>query len=354
MTWYSSSWKNRNQVTVNAAHVPASLNNYSVYIDLSLMGSNFFTKVQNGGADIRITQSDGVTECPIEICSCNTSTNTGEMYFKAPNITNASNTSFYIYYGNSTAAAYSPTATYGAQAVWGNGQSGVWHLNEAVGATQILDSTANGNNSSAIQGSPTLGATGKLGTCITFNGSNRILIPYNTSMQPTAAVAFSFWMNSGTQINGYAKPVWYGDNSTGPWYGVYGIQYDSGHTNINANVSSGTAQHMTPVYANPSGWHLIAGTYDGTDVNLYDNGALVEQLAWATGTIGTYNTVGLGIGDKYQTGQGFVGSIDEVRLYSINHSANWFLADYNNQNSASTFLTIGVQEIFMLTRINIT
>jgi hypothetical protein len=40
----------------------------------------------------------------------------------------------------------------------------------------------------------------------------------------------------------------------------------------------------------------------------------------------------------------FKGGIDEVRISSTPRSAGWIATEYSNQNSPSTFLTIGVQE----------
>ena len=40
----------------------------------------------------------------------------------------------------------------------------------------------------------------------------------------------------------------------------------------------------------------------------------------------------------------FDGTIDEVRVSNASRSAGWILTEYNNQNSPSTFYSVGTQE----------
>jgi hypothetical protein len=47
------------------------------------------------------------------------------------------------------------------------------------------------------------------------------------------------------------------------------------------------------------------------------------------------------IGATGISGEYFTGSIDEVRVSSIARSAAWIAAEYSNQNSPSTFYTVG-------------
>ena len=64
----------------------------------------------------------------------------------------------------------------------------------------------------------------------------------------------------------------------------------------------------------PNVWSHLAATYDGTAVRLYVNGVQVASRA-QTGSIAT-STNPLSIGGDPIHGQGFVGRIDEVRVYN--------------------------------------
>src|SRR5690606_38973349 len=145
------------------------------YVDLSDLPSEFWTNVQSDCDDVRITTSDETTEVPREIVSCDGDTDTGELHFKAPSLANATDTTFYIYYGNSSATDYATDATYGAENVWSNGYAGVWHLEEDPGGTapQIVDSTGNGNDgtSEGEMGSDDL-TEGQVAKALDFDGSD--------------------------------------------------------------------------------------------------------------------------------------------------------------------------------------
>ena len=72
------------------------------------------------------------------------------------------------------------------------------------------------------------------------------------------------------------------------------------------------------------------GKYDGSAVKTFKNGVQVGTIS-ASGSIGNYDTInGLGIGDKYQTGQPFNGIVEEVRISDIARSDAWIKADFYN------------------------
>src|SRR6185503_6949856 len=135
-------WSNRVAVTVQHGQVGGALTDFPVYVDLSDMPAGFWSAVNSDCGDIRVTESDGTTEVPREVAACNTGGDTGELYFKAPALSSSSDSTFYIYYGDSGASDYATSATYGAQNVWTNGYKSVYHFEQDPSGT-VLDSTAN-------------------------------------------------------------------------------------------------------------------------------------------------------------------------------------------------------------------
>lgn len=83
-------------------------------------------------------------------------------------------------------------------------------------------------------------------------------------------------------------------------------------------VSSGTngsGSGATDPNAMTTTWTHIAGTYDGANVKLYINGALVQTTA-KTGLLGyTDSTLRIGLGIPGSSLQYFKGWIDDVRIY---------------------------------------
>ena len=87
-----------------------------------------------------------------------------------------------------------------------------------------------------------------------------------------------------------------------------------------------------------STWYHVVATWDGTTGKLYFDGTEVDSYAhsgshlWATQPF--YFA-------KRETGSPYDGEIDEIRISDNSLSADWIAADYNNQNSPSTFLSYG-------------
>ena len=160
--WYDTNWPYRKQITVQFSQVDSTESNIPVYVDLADLGTDFFASVNVDGGDIRVTNSNGVTEMAREVVAVNKGSETGELHFRADSLSSSSPTSFYIYYGNSGASDYAVTATYGRNNVWSNNYDAVYHLEEdAAGITSnnlYVDSTGNG-----YDGDDRISATGQLG-----------------------------------------------------------------------------------------------------------------------------------------------------------------------------------------------
>ncbi len=347
-SWYNLSYPYRVRVTTNNSKVDADLTDFPVYLNLSVLGVNspFWNNVKSNGGDILVTNSSG-TRLPLELVSISTTNKTGEMYFKG-NLNNNSDTDFYIYYGYAAATQPASTTTYGSRNVWTNGYRGVWHLSESAGSTAVRDSTSYSNHSSAISG-PTLGSSGKIGTSVLFSGANRILIPTSNNLEPARNLVFSLWINRSATQNTWAKPLWYGSNATNP-YPAYGYEFnDTSDTDIVASVIAGGARRTVTPYTTSAGtWAYLVASYDGTTLRYYANGSEYAQTAY-TGTISNYdNTSGLGIGDRYETGQGYAGYVDEVRIASTTRTSGWVSTEYNNMNSPETFFSTGTATSFPL------
>ena len=152
MSWYNSSWKYRVKITIDHSKVGSDLTDFPVYVDLSTLPSGFHTNVKSDGGDIRVTRSDGTTECPREIVFYDAANDKGELHFKANSLSSTSDTDFYIYYGNASASDYATDATYGARKVWTNGYVGVYHL-QATSGTQKNSATGS-DDLSVSNGTP--------------------------------------------------------------------------------------------------------------------------------------------------------------------------------------------------------
>lgn len=123
-SWYDTNWQYRIKLTTNPLQVGDAITDYPAYVDLSLLGSDFFAHVDNDGDDIVITADDGVTKLSRDLVSIDTTLETGQLHTKIPSVALATGTEFFIYYGNPGATEVNTN-----NATWQN-YRGVWHLEE--------------------------------------------------------------------------------------------------------------------------------------------------------------------------------------------------------------------------------
>jgi len=205
----------------------------------------------------------------------------------------------------------------------GAGPVAAWALNEGAGGS-VGDATGRGNNGTIM------GATwrpqGRWGSALGFDGDDSVSVPDGADLDETSALTIEAWINPA-QVSGYRMVV--AKTSAGTpmnyYLGLSGREVEFGF------FSSGAWRWQTT-----SGVDLVAGTWahvavvysDAADsVRLYVNGAQ-RLAATETGTL-TVNAQPLRIGLGYPN-DGFIGDIDEVRVYQRALSASEIVADMNS------------------------
>ena len=86
-------------------------------------------------------------------------------------------------------------------------------------------------------------------------------------------------------------------------------------------------------------WHYIQGVYSGTTLSTYIDGSQYEVLTSFSNPSGT-NPFYIGVGEG-GTQYYFNGIIDEARVSNVAKSSDWIKAEYVDQNSPTTFTTVG-------------
>lgn len=327
--WYSESWTRRVKVTVDHSWVAENLTDFPIYINLASLPAGFFSAVKSDGGDIRITKTDGVSEVPFDLVNIDTSAKTGELYVKGDLLT-ASDTSFYIYYGNAGASAYSVSSTYGRNKVWDNGYLAVYHLNT------LTDSSGNNHNLS-ISGTLS-NITGKIGNGMNMNGGGTL-----TTLSPISVsgdLTFQLWLNPSAWPG--ANPgVWRdGSSSSGSFFNIF--QGASGRPWIRWNGSN--------VLQPGSGFSMSLGTMQSIAyvvksadfARFYAQGELKHNAnhSVATAPFSIYN-----FGWQFSAGEKVQGIYDEMRLSSSARSTGWLETEFNNQNSPNSFYGVSSEEL---------
>jgi len=301
------------KATVNASDVPATQTDFPSYVDLSRIGIT----TQAEADSVRVyADSAKTTEWAREIVSAT------EMHVKIPSLT--STTDMYVEY-DGVSADYAVTDTYGRNAVWGD-YTLVSHDGYAT------ESTGYGYTFTPT-GAPSLGgATGKLGSATTWNGSQFVDTVPNT----TDAKTFQMWINSPTR-SGNEFSMW----DTGNTLRFVGVYYTGANNWHWFNRSDGTLYNQWDITgAANSTWQMFHAVSDGASYAGYRDG-----VSAISGYNGTYDwpQYGLTAGTKKlrfggsTSGASSTSTHCEVRMAINGLSANWVTTEYNNQSDEATF-----------------
>lgn len=203
-----------------------------------------------------------------------------------------------------------------------SGLVGYWNLDEGTGTT-AYDLSGNSNNGTWQTGSTYV--SGKLGSYAGWfsdSSTSYIAVNVTSSLEP-ANVTLTEWEQEPTTTI-----------TTG--YTVTGIPLDGGYTMIvdnNQNVdwsveTSGTTRYEALYHGVTAGtWYFLAGTFNGTNVDLYLNGNLVAST---TGTLG-YSSPSFYLG-REESSANEPYELDDVRTYSRALSSAEIQALYNTQH----------------------
>ena len=167
---------------------------------------------------------------------------------------------------------------------------------------------------------------GKFGNALRFTGqsNSRVTVADSPLLRFTSAFTLSAWVNP--QQSQPTEPVVIFKQIPGDLaYALYSKGDGIGPnawTRSSGNYHSVAATSAIPVNT----WTNLTSTFNGTTLSVYVNGVLVSSAA-ASGAIDTGNGV-LRIGnDSIFPNEGFVGMIDEVRIYDRALSAAEILSD---------------------------
>ncbi|MCX6776893.1 MAG: LamG domain-containing protein [Candidatus Micrarchaeota archaeon] len=202
--------------------------------------------------------------------------------------------------------------------------SAVWHFDEGNG-TNFSDSSGNGNTGN--DSNANWNSSGLFDSALNFGADyNYVEVPHSSSISPTDAITVEAWVNP-TNFS-YWSTVLMKSNSS--WNEGYGLAHYLGTNDINFFVNSYTENYVSGTLEMNT-WSHIAGTYNGTTINLYINGVLVSSKNYSTPISYTSDyplLIGMGTGGS-GTQLLWNGTIDEVAIYSRAKSAAEIAADAN-------------------------
>ncbi len=350
-SWYNDLWTKRIPVTIQASQVDGDLTNFPVYVNLDDFSSAFFSTVKTDGSDIRVTQSDGVTEVPIELVSIDTSGTDGELFFRATTLSSTTDTTFYVYYGNSGASAYASTSSYGARNVWSNNYILVSHMGDLTTSTVLNSARVGDGIKTNTAGSPVTNNPLEVGTGRVKDAQLFDTVPIQHTgsyLNGQTQYNVSLWFNADTLAGAAPQET----NTYG--YSLYGVStggaYDwtsVGGTPAPDEVCVRAFTTVTTCNVTTDA-NLVAGNWYHLSVNAVRNSTLTARVNGVTrGTFTSGNTdptatftIG-GLRPNRVPPISFDGRIDEVRVSTTTRSDAWRDAEYRNMATSTTFYTAG-------------
>jgi hypothetical protein len=258
--------------------------------------------------------------------SFNRATPKGVLYFKAPVLKHATNTEFYVYWGNAASDKKNSAA--------------VWSSN-----FQIIAHCA-GDSSSVNGYTATQSSVGTTDT--TSNGS-----PAWSYVKATPSK--SVWNNSAISGNTWTLTAWLKSSDTTVNLIPIGLAttYNGLITAAPAGVQTlshydGTGRRVLEPPVRDGSWHRIAvvardAAADSTYGIVDGVRTTTNPVSWTPYSIAANIRFGINITD--QSGQAWTGALSEVHIANVERSQAWLVADANNFTSPSTFYAVGAEEI---------
>ena len=342
---FTEGWQYRKMVTIDHSQVIEPLSDFPVYIQT--VDNDLKNHAQSDGDDILFMDGTGVAHrLWFETETYDQSTGTLVAWVKLPSLNVIDDTVFYLYYGNAEV-----TSQQFPEQVWDDPYRAVWHLNNNP-IEGIIDSTLN-NNDGTSQGGMTSSdlVTGKTGPCLDFDGINDCISfsEFTESMNTGTCIA---WIKTTSDEIGV---VWGEAKKTvDKPYMAFG-KYSNDKLWFARDIFGSTSnyQGFKSIAMNDGQWHQVAWLSKGSgNGNSFYFDGQQTSLSWQDG----YDPNGMWFDDQYTDTQSigaldrpnsrshWTGLLDEIRIADTPISSAWIATEYANQNTPSSFYSIGPEE----------
>jgi len=338
-------YRYRAKITINNASVTADVVNFPVYITAVNLPAIMYSATSpraalEDGGDIRFSSdAAGATQLACEIVTFTRASALVEIHVKVASVSSASPTAIYAWWGGPDTTQPAVATTYGRNAVWSNNFNLAFHYGSLIDDSV---SGLTGTNSGSTEDT----------TNFKVGGSSRSFV--------RASTHYINYGNSGnvdiSGTDGFTMSAWVRFTSLTAKYQDWFCKGDHQYSFQKTSESPGALRFMvfdgvwetadSYVELEINTWYHVVGVYAGGfngEVALWVNGVKQDSPGIAEEiSTSEYN---LYAGQNSETtDRRLNGNIDEARVSITNRSAGWIGTEYNNQNSPSTFITVGVAE----------
>ncbi len=338
--WFDANWAYRKRVNI-PSH--SSLES-SVYVSVPSFDATDSTKFQADCGDLRFTKENGQL-LKFYVVDCDATANIHVLFDSLP----AGESNYYMYYGNPTIANGFESADFssaasglGSLALQSEestpGPVAYWGFNEGTGQV-TQDSTANDNDatfgsSTSISTDDPVWVTNSqcvVDKCLRFDGTNDyVLATDDPTLDLGNTLTIEAWIFPNSTTIDWQGIVHKGTPSS--WDArAYSLYLDQDEIAVSYKNGNGWQEFRTTT-ANivTSRWTHVVYSRDSTTERIFVNG--LQRAEGSVTEAMSDDTYALTIGAVTAGADGvekFLGSIDEVKLYTYGRSATQVKSDYN-------------------------
>lgn len=348
-------YRYRRTITFDHTKVPNS--DLTQFVALILGTYSYLATEANGGKvknangyDIAFFSDAGRTsKLYWELESYDAATGAVQIWVEVPTLSHETDTTIYMFYGNADISTFQGDdlyigGDYEGGSAWRNAGGHALHMEDnaanttVTGAWQRPDPDGNWTAQANTSDKTT---TGKIGKALTFNGSSDYAVcnAVDNIRDIWTNMTLCAWVKAPSATGGKTI-LRMATSGIDIYFGITAHKIElamySGST-WTGQVNDGTSN------VDDDAWHMVQATWHRSDnitkvyvdgelentVALANNPALSPSLHW---WIGRY---------PVSSGDWFTGLLDEIRLWTTDHSADWIKAEFNNQNSPGTFYGVG-------------
>ena len=327
---YSNGYSYRRSITIDhtkcgssdSTNFPVLVSGTYAYLATTANGGNV---TNSSGYDIIFTSDiNGNTKLNWEIETYTASSGAVNIWVQVPTVSHITDTVIYMFYGDSNISTVQSTAS----STWDSNYKMVNHLATVPGSDSTINANAMTNNSATA-------TTGQVDGGANF-ASQSITAASSASLNVSGNITIEGWMYP--TVNKYNALICHGPNNGNRDYNFYTMNGNTSavYIALGGNNNPGQLAISSPWVLNS--WNHFVMTADGVHVKVYLNGSSVASATDAHQPTGNAQTTYLANDPETDS---LAGKLDEVRVSNTIRSADWILSEYNNQNSPSTFYTVG-------------
>lgn len=362
-------YASRMKITLSHSFVDTTLTDWTLVLDQSFdsrltsengpLDADGSNPILNGGDDIRVTSdSAGLNRLPIDIRSAVTDNDPSsgklEIAIKIPSLSGISDTDIYIWWGNADAIQSPVDGVYGQY----NAYDSYHELVLPNGASSDRSSHQRSTTDNSITSGDVVGKVGKATHYAGNNSQDRCIIgdtsDWNTILDYDHAFTIEgLWMFSDNTVS--VPTVCISKIKATIDYRGISMVYNHPLTKLNftcqqdnSPLNSMDLTHSSFTMTEDQ-WYQFVGTNNGTSgassgMTLYVNGEDTSATGSDNGTMSSCShndplLVGSRNWGTPSSMREWEGDIDEVRISSVERSAAWIKANYNNQFNTTGFIT---------------